>query len=118
MSKTRLLNLYNEVHHLLRARVNHGHGADIPNVVHKENIFFSPTVTLTFTWINECNMQYGSNQDLIPIVEALENVTTLEGYMPVEFHSKRCNYEVFRHPGGGAVKNFVGGGWITMLEKD
>ena len=98
------------MHYALRARVNHGYGADVPRAVHNEIAFALPGLALAFNWINECRMQYGSNQDMIPIVEALENVTTLDGIMPVQYQSSRCNYEVFRDVGRGFQRLFVGGG--------
>ncbi len=97
----------------LQAKVNAGQGAAIPRWFDKVVQFPRPPLRRAIMkWLNSSGGLYGSYEDMIPILEALQNVTTVVGIIPPEYAVSRCTFEVFWDPGPVAQRVFVGGGLI------
>ena len=105
--------LYQIVLRGLQAKVNVGQGAGISQGFQQRFDYSYPPGHVRFTWSNRCERQYGSWEDFIPIVGALELITTVRGIMPPQYQNCGCIYGVFRHMGPGAERVFVGIGEIA-----
>ena len=92
--------------------VNKGRGADITPPWKRKYRSINPPGYATLNWNNWCDRRYGSYEDLIPIMNVLEKVTTVPGFMPLQYQNSKCAYNVFRDMGPGAARLHVGNGLI------
>ena len=88
------------------------HGTEIPNIFVPSETLFVPEGAVVLSWFNQCNMTYGSYNDLKPIVQTLRDVLTVPGIMPTERQSNRCIYFVTRVPEDGTQEVRIGDGVV------
>ena len=104
--------LYQLVLRGLQAKVNVGQGAGTPEAWQQRFDYSFPPGYVRFTWSNQCERLYGSWEDLIPVVAAIETITMVQGIMPPQYQNSSCVYGVFKDVGPGAERVFVGVGTI------
>ena len=107
------MHLYQIIQRGLQAKVNVGQGARIPENCQQRFDYSYPPGYVRFTWSNECERQYGSWEDLIPVMGAMETITMVQGIMPAQFQNSSCIFGVFKDMGAGAERVFVGIGTIA-----
>ena len=87
-----------------------GQGAVAPRRYQEKYQYPDRNGLIFLLWSNFCEGRYGTYEELITIIEALERVITVQGVMQPEYQNRGCQFDVFRDMGPGVERLLVGGG--------
>ncbi len=111
------MHLYQTALDNLRWMVISGQRAVVPHEYQRKYELPNRNGNVVLIWSNYCEERYGTYEELVTIIEALETVTTEPGIMPPQHQNSQCDYVVYRYRGPGDERLLVGGGlvWGTLV---
>ena len=112
LSSVPLMHLYQTALNNLRWMVITGQRAVAPQKYERRYEFPNRNGDVIMNWSNLCGGRYGTYEELVTIIKALETVTTEPGIMSPGYQNSSCTYNVWRDMGPGAVMLLVGDGLV------